>query len=526
MEDKTILHLQDLCVSYVQNGHEVSVLKNISFSLKEGEVLSLLGESGSGKSTIAKTITGLLPPSARIQSGTLTVAGHLCVNLTQRAILWNKIRGTVLGMVFQDAQLALNPLFTIKEHFREALITHKIGRASDVLPTAANLLKLLGFTEPGKVLSSYPFQLSGGMCQRVCIALTLCLRPSVLIADEPTSALDATSQKEVISLLKNVQRELGVAMLFITHDIAVANAVSNRVMVLNEGNIEEVGETQDVFSRPAAEYTQKLLAAHSIRTTVSAPQGLDAKPVIDVVDLNKAYSKNNSVIKDLCFSISEKEIIGVLGPSGCGKSTLAKCIAGIEPINSGEILYRGKNLVHLRGRMKRELCRHIQMIFQDARASLNPRYTAIQLVQEPLNYLNIGNKKSRKNKASTLLKQVGIDDAAKFRRPPQLSTGQCQRIAIARALTLDPKVLICDEAVSALDVCVQTQILELLVHLHMEYGFAILMISHDIRVLRYLCHRIAVMQCGAFCEIDSTDAVLSSGKSPHTKRLLECVYEM
>lgn len=522
MKKKTALHLQNLWVSYRQKGCEVSVLKDISFSLHQGEALVLLGESGSGKSTIAKTMTGLLPPSAHINRGIMTFENGRHMDLVEHSVSWSHIRGTEIGMVFQDAQLALNPLLTVKEHFMETMLEHKICRKREVLPAAVCLLNLLGFGDPGRILASYPFQISGGMCQRVCIALVLCLRPAVLIADEPTSALDAVSQKEVIRLLEKIRHELDVAVMIITHDIAVAQAAGSRVAVLQQGRIVELGETQGLFSHPAQTYTRELLASRSINAVLPAPRTDAGSAVLQVVGLRKAYSGNCAVIKDLDLTLGEGEIIGILGCSGCGKSTLAKCMMGIEPVGSGKIYCCGKEIGGLTGRQRRELCRDIQMIFQDARASLNPGYTAVQLVQEPLNYLKAGNKKSRQDKAEKLLEQVGIDEAARFRRPPQLSTGQCQRIAIARALVLNPKVLICDEAVSALDVCIQKQILELLVQLHKEYGFAILMISHDIWVLQQLCHKIAVMHDGVFCEFDKTEVVLASSKSPHTKKLLKC----
>lgn len=522
MLKKTVLHLHNLCMSYQQNGHEISVLKDITFSLRRGEVLALLGESGSGKSTIAKTITGLLPPSAHIHSGTLTVEDNSRIDLMERSVLWGKIRGAVIGMVFQDAQLALNPVLTIKEHFRETMLTHKVCCKGEVLSYAIDLLKLLGFEQPDKVMDSYPFQLSGGMCQRVCIALTLCLRPSILIADEPTSALDAVSQKEVITLLKNIRSELGVAVLLITHDIAVAKEVSDQVIILQKGDIVESGKTQDVFSHPKKKYAQELLTSRSKKTVVPTSQASSKNTIIDVIGLRKLYSKDRVVIQDLNLTLCEGEIIGILGCSGCGKSTLAKCIMGIEPISGGEIRYYGKNITNLTRRMKRELCKYIQVIFQDARASLNSGHTAIQLVQEPLNYLKIGSKKSRETKAEKLLEQVGIDSDAKFRRPPQLSTGQCQRIAIARALAVDPKVLVCDEVVSALDACVQKQIIDLLIRLHNEHGFAILMISHDVWVLQQFCHKIAVMHDGTFCEIDNTEMIMLASKSLYTQKLLKC----
>jgi peptide/nickel transport system ATP-binding protein len=517
-----MLQIKNLKVAYQQKNCLMKVLDDLSFELKKSEILSLLGESGSGKSTIAKAITGLLPPSAQIGGGTLHIGSASVVHLADNTIPWNQIRGRQIAMIFQDAQQALNPVLTIKEHFKETLLFHHLASADEIIQVSTELLSLLNFTDGRSILDYYPFQLSGGMCQRICLALALCLRPKVLIADEITSALDTVSQKEVLDLLKRVQEELGLAILLITHDIAVANAISNRVIVLNKGVIEEDGETRMVFSKPQAAYTRRLLSSRSLMNKRDGDPLPNSEPILNIMQLGKKFSQKKLVLSDLNLTLHKREILGILGQSGCGKSTLARCIVGLEHPNRGRILYRGTEISSLQGRQKREICRHIQLVFQDARASLNPRHTALRLVQEPLRYLNIARKKEREELARFYLNEVGISDDMQIRRPPQLSTGQCQRIAIARALVLKPEILICDEAVSALDMRVQSQILMLLRRLYKQFGFSMLMISHDIRVLRSFCHSIAVMKDGNFCEILQAGSQFHGGKQSYTQLLLEC----
>jgi peptide/nickel transport system ATP-binding protein len=526
-KNNTILRIRNLRIAYGQGSRSLDILSNLSFDIQNGEIVSVLGESGSGKTTLLKAITGLLPPSANIKSGTLEIGGDFFADLSKKPIEWGKIRGRRIAVIFQDAQLALNPVMTIRDHFLETLLFHKIASAQDALSISFNMLSTLNFTDAESILNSYPFQLSGGMCQRVCIALSLCLEPKILIADEPTSALDTVSQKEVLNLLVNVQKKLGLTVLLITHDIAVARAVSNRVIILDKGSIVESGYVGEVFSHPQAEYTRQLISSRTLpvnaeRGGVSQNNGV----VLEVVNLVKEYSKDRQVLRDVNLTLHEKEVIGILGQSGCGKSTLAKCITRLEYANHGNILYRGRDITALKGYSRRETCKHIQIVFQDARASLNPRHTAMQLAQEPLRYLNIGSKREREDKARYYLDQVGISDSVKIRRPPQLSTGQCQRIAIARALILEPEILLCDEAVSALDMRIQTQILELLRRLHLQFQFSILMISHDIRVLRHFCDLIAVMKDGCFCEIGPTETLLAESSQPYTQSLLKCEYAM
>lgn len=526
-ESEMVLQVKNLQVEYKQDHHSTNILNNLSFDLRKGEIVALLGESGSGKSTIAKAITGLLPPSAHIGGGTLRIGSNFVVDLSSKTVEWDRIRGRKLAMLFQDAQQSLNPVLKIKENFKESLLYHQITSADEVMPLTNKLLSMLNFADGHSILDCYPFQLSGGMCQRICLALTLCLQPMVLIADEPTSALDTVSQKEVLELLKRMQEELGLTVLLITHDIGVANAISNRVIVLNKGVIEEEGDTKTIFSNPQADYTQQLLASRShIANPTRVVEPLHTnEPILEIIQLEKAFNQEKRVLYDVNLKLSKGEIVGVLGQSGCGKSTLARCITGLESPSRGRILYRGTDITRLQGKRKREICKHIQLVFQDARASLNPSRTALQLVQEPLRYLHIGNKKEREAKAKFYLSEVGISGDAQNRRPPQLSSGQCQRIAIARALVLEPDILICDEAVSALDMSVQAQILKLLQRLNKQFGFSILMISHDIRVLQSFCHYIAVMNNGSFCEV-RPGALLHESKQSYTQILLKCAADM
>lgn len=521
------LALRNLTVDYRQGGQYVTVLDNLSLDMHKGEIVALLGESGSGKTTIGKALTGLLPPSARIAGGSLSLESGEAIALSG-STSWENVRGREIGMLFQDARLALNPLMTVGHHFAESLRHHGLASGKAAAGIGAELLGKLGFERPMELLGRYPFELSGGMCQRVCLALTLALGPKVLVADEPTSALDAVSQVDVLNWLKKLQGELGLTILLITHDIAVANAASNRVIVLNKGEIQENGDTKTVLSRPKAAYTRSLLAAR----TLSAAQeqeaskadeedasGLASSPLLSVAGLGKTFDRR--VLHDVNFTLLKGEILGVLGHSGSGKSTLVRCLAGLEKPTSGQVLLRGEALGKLSGREGRRRSRQLQLVFQDARASLNPRRTALQLVQEPLRYLGIGTQRSREQTAARYLDEVGIIGDMQHRKPLQLSTGQCQRIAIARALAAEPDVLLCDEAVSALDMSVQAQILSLLQRLQKQFGFAMLMISHDIRVLRNFCDTIAVIDEGRISEMMPAKEIGHS-KLPHTRRMLDC----
>jgi peptide/nickel transport system ATP-binding protein len=521
-----ILDVHNLSVSYRQNMRMDNIIRNMSFSLNKNETLTLLGESGSGKSTIAKSICGLLPASACVNSGSLRIGKNFNVDLSDRNINWNSVRGTEIGVIFQDAQLALNPVMKIIDHFAEELLYHKIVQRADIASICTELLRMLNFHDIDRILHAYPFQLSGGMCQRICIALALCLKPAILIADEPTSALDVVCQKETLDLFERIKNRFDLAILLITHDITIANKTGGRVIVINNGIIVEEGNTKEVLANPRSDYTKQLLSSRNLEQIHEESNQPENKIILNVSSLKKSYDRK-AVLHDINFSLRKNEIFGVLGESGCGKSTLAKCLIGLESCQKGAVLYKDIRIDKLRGNQKRENCRHFQMIFQDARASLNPGRTALQLVQEPLFYLTAMKKEERQEVARTSLNMVGIIEDMQNKKPPRLSTGQCQRIAIARALIIRPDVLICDEAVSALDMSIQKQILELLIALHEQFNFSIIMISHDIRILRHFCHRIAVMKDGCFIEIISAEGKFKNGVESYTQALLESelVYE-
>lgn len=519
-----VLDINNLNIGYRQDKRTTEIIRNVSFSLNKRETLTILGESGCGKSTIVKALCGLLPVSART-NGILHIGEKLSVDLSGDKFDWNRVRGSEIGVIFQDAQLALNPVMKIIDHFKEELLYHKTVPRNNITSVCMELLQLLNFHDTDRVLHAYPFQLSGGMCQRICIALALCLKPAILIADEPTSALDVVSQKEMLDLLERIKNSFNLSILLVTHDITVAHKAGGRVIVLDNGVIAEEGTVNNVFEEPKADYTRALLASRNLGLLREGRSLPEDKTILNINGLEKRYDKKD-VLCGVQFSLHNGEIFGVLGESGCGKSTLAKCLVGMENYQKGELLYEGVRIDKLRGNQKRENCRHFQMIFQDTRASLNPGRAALQLVQEPLFYLTAMTKNERLNAAQTCLDMVGITENIRNRKPSQLSTGQCQRIAIARALVIKPDILICDEAVSALDMSIQKQILELLADLHKKLCFSIIMISHDIRVLRHFCHRIAVMKDGRFIEIINAGDSFDGGAESYTRQLLQCEREM
>ncbi len=519
---KSALSVEQLKVSYVQNKKQLSVLDGISFALEKGEILALLGESGSGKSTCGKSLMGVLPPSAKVNSGTVRFGNGDYVDISDNHINWKTIRGTRIGMIYQDAQLALNPVKTIRVHFEETLRNKPFPSKEAMEKVCCDMLRLLNFDDPERVLNAYPFELSGGMCQRVYIAMILSLEPEVLIADEPTSALDTVSQKEVLQLLRDTQKKLGLSIVLITHDIGVVHEICDRVIVLSEGRIVEQGAVQDVLMHPKERYTKQLIEARNL-PVFSLPCSKCKEPLLRIECIKKAFQKGNkckNVLNQVDLLVHKGETVGILGFSGCGKSTLAKCVTGLELPDQGKIMYNGQDISMLRGKKRQSICKSLQIVFQDARASLNPRRPTLELVQEPLKYLKIGTRKERKEKALFYLKSVGIDGDTLYRCPPQLSTGQCQRIAIARALVVEPELLICDEAVSALDMILQKQILDLLLNLQKSIGFAYIMISHDARVIRHSCERVAIMNNGVFVDMVSTDRLTVQSENKFTRCLL------
>lgn len=516
MKEPTI-NIRDLTLSYVTGNRVVDVYKNFSLTVSANEKVALIGQSGNGKSTLAKFLTGILPKSAEINGGTYSLQG---IDLFRKDKFFdlNKVRGSKIAFIFQDAAESLNPILTIGRHFEEFLSFHRICDKSEVKSLAVKKLKSLLIKDAEKVYDSFPHQLSGGMCQRVCIAMCLCLNPVLLIADEPTSALDVLSSYEVIETLRNLE---GISILLITHDISVAEKVADRILVLNKGEICEEAETEVILNSPQNDYTKSLIDSYNAIPYINqeTEKSIKPDPVLKICRLSKNYG-HSEILKDIDLEVNRDEILGIIGESGCGKSTLSRCIMGLEDSVEGEIFYKDMDLLKLKIRERRKFSPEIQMIFQNSRAVLNPRRKIIDIVQEPLVY-NGRHKGNREEMAKTALKDVGIDESMYRSKPTELSTGQCQRVAIARALVTRPKILICDEAVSSLDINIQVQILKLLVDLKKRYGLTIIMISHDIRVLQHYCSRIAIMKDARILEIVD-EQILSDGSiHPYTKKLMD-----
>ncbi len=524
-EKDPILEVDHLGVTYRLDTSEVRVLKDIHFTLPRGKIMTMLGESGSGKSTLGKALLGILSRNAVIDSGEIRYISRDGVPVDLLHCDGRSIRGSKIAMVYQDAHLALNPIKKIRKHFYDVLEKTNKSKA-EIEKKALELLRTLEFENPARILDLYPFELSGGMCQRVCIALVLSLEPEMIIADEPTSALDVLCQKEVLNLLKRIQKDMGLSLLLITHDVGVAFEISDQIIVLEKGVIVEQGGPDAIIKNPQHPYTQRLIAAYKVAPLDRSEEQDNPKEVIlSLQNVTKIFEKKNDkkiALNNFSIDIGNNETVGILGESGCGKSTLAKCLVGLIHPNSGNILFRKDNLLKWEKKFHKDMCRAIQFVFQDARASLNPRRTAIQLVEEPLKYQNICPPSEREGRARKYLHMVGIDECTQERKPPRLSTGQCQRVAIARALVCEPEILICDESVSALDMIIQDQILQLLEHLQKECNFTMLMISHDIRVIKRSCQRVAVMNKGQLCEYIPVQCLDDEDRSPFTKRLLGC----
>ena len=522
MPDKNVvISIKDLTLDYTKDKKAFRVFENFSLDIKRGEKIVLLGESGSGKSTLAKALLGLLPQGASIKSGWLYM-DEWKIPLYQKFRFWNKIRGTKATMIYQDASEALNPMKTVYRHFLDLLLYHRIAKKEEVYDIARELLKDFLFDNPDKVLSSYAFELSGGMCQRVCIALCVSLKPDIIIADEPTSALDVISQYEVLNALKSLN---GQTVLMITHDIAAADMLADRIVVLKEGRICEDSPKTELLNKPKHQYTKNMISSYlaidKIKyDKIQAGSGNE----LEIKALRKSYGEKREIIDNLNVEIKRGEIFSILGISGCGKSTLSRCIMGLETNTEGEIIYNGINLLKLKSSERRKLAPKIQIVFQEARGSLNPNVTALNIVQEPLIYHRLYDKESREKMAKKLLYMVGIEDEMFNSKPMQLSTGQCQRIGIARALIMKPEILICDEAVSSLDVTLQVQILELLIKLKKEFNLTIIMISHDFRVLKNISDHIAVMHEGQFIEVHDNAKGIINSSNPYTRKLINSTH--
>jgi peptide/nickel transport system ATP-binding protein len=506
------------------------VVNDLSFALHSGKTLCIAGESGSGKSLTSLAIMGLLPKIARVPSGTLLFEGRDLLALPERQM--QELRGKEIGMIFQEPMTSLNPLMTVGQQLEETVRRHEPVSRRQARQRAREMLDAVRVPHVDKRLVQYPHELSGGMRQRVMIAMAMVCRPRVLIADEPTTALDVTIQAQILELMRELQREFDTTLLMITHDMGVVAEMADEVVVMNQGVMEEHAPVRALFNAPQAAYTQKLLAAVPVLGTAPKPESRAAQPVVlEVTDLTVRFplrsgwfeeARNVHAVENVSFSLRQGETLGIVGESGCGKSTTGKALMSMLAYD-GSVKLLGRELSGLKGEALKPVRQDIQMIFQDPYASLNPRKSILDLVGEPLLIHGQTDFSQRKARVTQLLEQVGLPGEAMERYPHMFSGGQRQRICIARALALNPKVIIADESVSALDVSVQAQVLDLLERLQEEYQLSYVFISHDMAVVERICHRVAVMFCGQIVEIGQRDQVLGNPQHPYTRRLLSAV---
>ncbi|RUX28022.1 ABC transporter ATP-binding protein [Mesorhizobium sp. M7A.F.Ca.US.011.01.1.1] len=534
---KPILDIANLCVSVRGEDGEREVVSDLSLTLARGETLCIAGESGSGKSMTALAIMQLLPqPAARISSGSIRLGDTELTTLDERRM--RRIRGNRIAMIFQEPMTSLNPVLSIGRQLTESIEAHTSLSQGEARQRAIEALKAVRISEAESRLKQFPHELSGGMRQRVMIAMALALEPDVLIADEPTTALDVTVQGEVLELLRDLQRQHGTSVILITHDMGVVAEMADRVIIMRHGRMVEEGRTADIFARPQADYTRELLAAvPRIGSGVGRQVSRDAEAVApanvaEVTDLHVRFDLHGGffgrvtrrvhAVEGVSFSIAPNETLALVGESGCGKSTTAKALAGLVPY-SGDIAIGGRNLSGLGRDERKAVRRDVQMIFQDPYASLDPRMRVGDLVAEPLVIHGIASKEERSERVAALFERVGLSADQMELYPHEFSGGQRQRVCIARALALRPKLIIADESVSALDVSVQARVLDLLKELQREFGVAYLFISHDMAVVENISDRVAVMYLGQIVEMGTRDQVFSNPRHPYTRRLIEAV---
>lgn len=476
MED--LLRVSSLAVSY--NGKKV--LSDLTFSLNPGEVLGIVGESGSGKSTILRAILGILGSGGAVTGGEILFSGSNLLGLDEKRM--REIRGAGIGMIFQDAGASLCPVRRVGSQMWESMAAHGKITKAQAKERALELLENLGFPEAERIWDSYPFELSGGMSQRVGAAMAMLLQPSLLLADEPTSALDVDARDQVLEELRLMRDRYHTAILLVSHDFSVVSALADRVLVLREGRMVEYGSRQQVLSSPAETYTKQMLAA--------------VPPVLEARNLKKGYRRGRreiTAVEQVSFCLYPGEILGLMGPSGSGKSTVAKLLAGLAEADEGEIFLDGKKISCRKREQRKEIYRKMQMVFQSPAASFDPRRTLGDGIGESLRNAGISGK-TLDERVKELLRSCGLSEEFVRRYPHAVSGGQCQRAAIARAIAVNPKILICDEATSALDVMAQRQILELLASLRETRGISILFICHNPAVVEAFCDRFLVMEQG------------------------------
>ena len=549
----SMLQIQDLRVSFrmgkVQGQvQRADAVRGISFDVPENTIVALVGESGSGKSVTAMSIVNLLPDNAERQGRVLWQGRDLLGASLQEL---QQLRGKDIACVFQDPMSSLNPVFTIGAQLAEPLIKHMGLSKAQALQRAEALLGEVGIPEPGRRMGSYPHELSGGQQQRVMIAMALACEPKLLIADEPTTALDVTIQRQILELIGKLKATRHMSVLFISHDLGVVGEIADHVVVMRHGVIREQGRVADIFSAPQDDYTRALLACRPSLThnpdrlmviddhmagrssrQVQHTKDPQAPVVLEVRSLAKSFfiksglfgKREFKAVQGVSFRLRKGHTLGVVGESGSGKTTMGLTLLRLHEPTGGEVIFEGKNLLTLSDRERQAMRRRIQIVFQNPYASLNPRFTIGQTLIEPMEIHGIGaDRAEREARARTLLEKVGLDASAFAKYPHEFSGGQRQRIAIARCLTLNPEVLVLDEAVSALDVSVQAQVLNLLRDLQDEFGLSYVFISHDLAVVRFISDEVLVMKDGVVVEQNTAEQILASPREDYTRRLLAAI---
>lgn len=558
MAAKTLLEVSELSISFGIKKHLTEVIHHVSFTIHENEIVGIVGESGSGKSVTSLAIAGLLPKKLTTIGGSIQFQEKELLTLPSKSM--RKIMGKEIAMIFQEPMSALNPSLRCGHQVSEILKHHLNYSDSEAKKETIELFEKVRLPRPREIFRSYPHEISGGQMQRVMIAMAIACKPKLLIADEPTTALDVTVQKEIIQLLKDLQKETGMSLIFISHDLSLVSEIADRVLVMYNGDIVEEGSVLQIFKTPKHTYTRALLNARptlnkrlavlptiaSLENKQFVPQEISPQqramrhkrlytknPLLEIKNLEKHYYSNaglfrpkrvTKAVDNVSFNVFEGETLGLVGESGCGKSTLGKTILLLDRTTAGSIKYRGKELTKLSYTEIRNLRKDIQLIFQDPYSSLNPRLPIGKALTEPMIVHKIGTtKKQREKKVLELLNRVGLDESFYNRYPHELSGGQRQRVGIARTIAVEPKLVICDESVSALDISVQAQVLNLLNELKDNFGFTYIFISHDLAVVKFMADQLLVMNEGKIEELGDADEIYANPNKAYTKKLIAAI---
>lgn len=530
-----ILEIQDLRVSFITGESEFEAVKGVNFYVNKGETVGIVGESGSGKSVTARSIMRLLPsPPSFLKSGTILFQGENLVTQSEKQM--EAIRGKDISMIFQDPMTSTNPTIRVGEQIAEGLMKHQKMSKKQAYEKTIELLKSVGIKNSEERYHQYPHEFSGGMRQRVMITMALACNPALLIADEPTTALDVTIQAQILSIMKQMQERLGTSIILITHDLGVVAGMCDRVIVMKEGEIVEEGTTEDIFANPQHPYTKRLLNAlpklHEKKEPKQPPniaQDIDLTvPLIEVRNLSKHFDlKKGELLKavdNLSFRIFPGETLGLVGESGSGKSTTGRTILQLHEPTDGEVLYKGVPVTRLSKNELKSMRRHMQIIFQDPYSSLNPRKKVLDIIGEALDVHKLTKStEERRARVEELLELVGLKKEHALRYPHEFSGGQRQRIGIARALAVEPNFIVCDEPLSALDVSIQKQVVDLLKDLQQRLGLTYLFIAHDLSMVKHISDRVAVMYGGKIVELAASEELYANPQHPYTKMLLQSI---